>query len=226
MAMDWHDLLFIHWPVSANLLRPLIPRPLELETFDSTAWIGVIPFRMTGVRPRQVPARVWQAEFAELNVRTYVRYQDKPGVWFFSLDAASRLAVRTARALYHLPYYYARMTVSESNGTIFYQSRRMHKGALPAEFAANYRPTGTAVGAVQGSLAHWLTERYCLYAADRSGKLFRSDIHHLPWPLQPAEAEINTNAMTESLGINLPEVEPLLHFAKDLRVVAWALRRC
>jgi uncharacterized protein YqjF (DUF2071 family) len=170
----------------------------------------------------------WLSAFAELNVRTYVVSRDgerKPGVWFFSLDAANPVAVRVARWSFHLPYMDARMScVPDGGEAIRYRSLRTHRGAPRAEFTARYRPTGDACRAEIGTLHHWLTERYCLYAADRAGRVSRGDILHDPWPLQPAEAEVERNTMAEAVGVALPDVPPVLHFARRLDVVAWRLR--
>lgn len=224
MRMQWQDLLFLHWPLPATLLQPLIPRGLTLETFAGQAWIGVVPFRMTDVSPRGVPALPWLSRFAELNVRTYVTVEDKPGVWFFSLDAANPLAVHLARLTFSLPYYTARMTVTAQSAQIHYSSQRTHRRAHPAQFQGVYGPTGAMYQARPGSLEFWLTERYCLYAADRHAHLWRGDIHHQPWPLQPAAADVQLNTMTAPLGIKLPDIAPLAHFVKFLQVVAWAVQ--
>jgi hypothetical protein len=223
--MRWHDLLFLHWPVPADALRPLVPAGLDLDRFDGRAWLGVIPFRMSGVRLRGLPAIPGTARFPELNVRTYVTRAGKPGVWFFSLDAASRVAVYTARVWYGLPYFHARMGGSIAGDWITYHSARRHRGAPPAEFRARYRPAGEARPAPPGSLEHFLSERYCLYALDRRGRLGRGEIDHRPWPLQPAEVEVAVNRMVEPLGLALPAVEPISHFARQLEVVAWSRRR-
>src|SRR5688572_8640413 len=186
--MRWHELLFMHWPLPAAALRPLIPAGLELDTFDGAAWLGVVPFRMSHIRHRLLPPVPGTAALPELNVRTYVTAGGKPGVWFFSLDAASRLAVRGARWRFHLPYYDAVMSCPrDDSGTIAYQSTRTHRNAPPARFAARYRPIGPPVRAGAGTLEHFLTERYCLYSADAAGQVFRGEITHVPWPLQPAE---------------------------------------
>jgi len=222
MAMQWHDLLFMHWPVRAEALRRYIPPALELETFDGVAWLGIVPFRMAGVRPRAVPALPWISAFAELNVRTYVTAGGRPGVWFFSLDAANPLAVRGARYGFHLPYYDARMASLRRGAAVEYRSDRTHRGAPEAAFAGGYRPTGPIYRTAPGSIDYWLTERYCLYAANRRGRVWRGEIHHAPWPLQPAEAEIARNSMADQLRLILPKPRPLLHFARRLDVVAWA----
>ncbi len=228
MRMTWRDLLFAHWSVSPDDLRPHVPAALELDTFEGSAWLGVVPFRMDNVRLRGLPALPGAGAFPELNVRTYVQAGGRSGVWFFSLDAASRLAVRGARAWFGLPYFDARMTV-KTEGTVetgeavgvHYRSRRIHRRAPPAAFEVTYRPTGPGAPAISGSLDRWLTERYCLFARDRRGTLRSGDIHHAQWQLQPAEAEIRSNTMAEPLGLELPG-EPVLHFARQLDVLAWS----
>jgi hypothetical protein len=225
MAMRWQELLFIHWPVRRALLRPLIPAALEIDTFDGTAWIGVVPFRMTGVRPHYMPALPGLSAFPELNVRTYVHAQGKPGVWFFSLDAANPVAVRLARWRFHLPYFDARMTIVPDQGGWRYRSTRTHRGAPRADFSGWYRPVGPVYQAAAGSLDHWLTARYCFYAADIHNRLWRCEIDHVPWPLQPAEADIATNTLLAPLGGERFDRTPLLHVAQRLDVVAWGLTR-
>jgi hypothetical protein len=222
MRQKWHDLFFMHWPVAERNLRQLIPQALELETFEGTAWVGVIPFHMPGIRFRGLPPIPGLSAFPELNVRTYVRYGEKPGVWFFGLEAASAIAVSAARRWFHLRYFRARMSVDEIGDTIIYKSHRTHRGAPEADFRVKYRPTGEVCRAVRGSLDYFLTERYCLYAAV-GHTIFRGEVDHPPWPLQAAEAEIETNSMAASHGIALPNTRPLLHFARFQDVKIWAL---
>ncbi len=209
MRQTWTDLLFAHWPVSVSTMRALVPEPLELDTFDGSAWIAVVPFGMSGIRGRGLPLLPGLSRTLELNVRTYVRYKGRGGVYFFSLDAASRVIVRGARITYRLPYYDARMSWDGSR----YESVRMHKNAAKAEFRAEYKPTGPVFNAVPNSLEHFLTERYSLFTA-YSGKVYRGDIQHEPWPLQPAAALVETNTMT---GMELSGT-PLLHFARTIDV--------
>jgi uncharacterized protein len=225
MAQSWHDLLFAHWPVDAALLRPLIPQQLQIDIFEGTAWLAVVPFRMTGVRLRGTPAMPWLSAFPELNVRTYVTFGEKPGVWFFSLDARNALAVATARAWFHLPYFRARMSCAERAGWIHYQCRRTHRGAPAGSLKGRYRPVGGAFSAQSGTLEHFLTERYCLYTTDARGRVIRGEIHHPPWPLQVAEAEFTGNTMAEASRIVLPARKALLHFAKKQEVVVWRPER-
>jgi uncharacterized protein YqjF (DUF2071 family) len=221
LAMQWHDLLFAHWPLPPERLRALIPPPLVLDTFEGMAWLGVVPFMMRGTTLRGIPPMPWLSDFSELNVRTYVTLDDRPGVWFFSLDAANPLAVRAARLGARLPYYDARMHYQRDGEGVNYSSTRTHPLAPPANLVARYRPIGDVYRAATGSLERWLTERYCLYTADRHGHAWRLEIHHLPWSLQQAAAEFERNTMAAPLRLELPERPPLLHFARRLDVVAW-----
>lgn len=225
MFQRWLDLLFAHWPIPADEIAPLIPPGLTLETYAGSAWLGIVPFRMSHVRPRGLPAVPWLSYFPELNVRTYVRVDDRPGVFFFSLDAGNPVAVMLARTFFYLPYFRADMELRHGNQkTIDYTSRRTHRGAPPASFVASYRPLGPVYRAAAGSFEYWLTERYALYSADRRGRIYRGEIHHQPWPLQPAEAEITANSMATASGLTLPDQPPLLHFVRRLDVVAWAIQ--
>jgi len=225
LFMSWHDLLFMHWPVSKDMLRPLIPPALSLDSFDGSAWLGITPFGMSRVHPRFLPSVPWLSNFPELNLRTYVTAEDKPGIWFFSLDAHNPIAVRLARATFHLPYFDAEMSCHVIGDEIRYRSVRTHRGAKEARFAGRYRPVGEPFNSRPGTLEHFLTERYCLYSADRKGRVLRGDIHHHPWPLQRAEVEIESLAMTEQIGVSLPKMEPILHFSRRLDTLAWPPRR-
>jgi uncharacterized protein len=221
MKQTWHDLLFAHWPVSPDQLRPLVPQELPLDVFDGQCWVGVVPFCMSGIRARWLPPVPGLSSLPELNVRTYVTYNGKPGVFFFSLDAASRAAVWGARTFYHLPYFYADMKSGDLNGTIQYFSSRKRR---PAELECSYRPMSAVRQRDKSSLEHFLTERYCLYTV-YAGQVYRCDIHHMPWPLQDAEASIARNTVAAAAHIRLPEIRPLLHFARRLEVLIWPLRR-
>jgi hypothetical protein len=220
MTQTWNDLLFAHWPVDADTLRERIPAAFELDLFDAQAWLGIVPFHMTNVAPRFVPALPWVSAFPELNVRTYVRVGGKPGVFFFSLDAGSAVAVGAARTLLNLPYYTAGMAVTPSGGTIHYESRR--EADPPAALRAAYRGLGDPRPPQPGTLEYFLTERYCLYAVNHRYVAYRLEIHHPPWPLESAEATISLNTMADAAGIRLPVLAPLLHFAKRQDMVCWA----
>ena len=222
MTQTWHDLLFAHWPVDREQLRQKVPPGFTLDLFDGQAWIGIIPFHMSNVAPRGLPALPWVSAFPELNVRTYVSVEGKPGVYFFSLDAGNPLAVATARTLFHLPYFSAAMEVEEKDGWVHYSSRRHDN---PAELVARYRPAGGASEPAPGTLEHFLTERYCLYTLDRDFRPYRLEIHHLPWRLQPADAEIASNTMAAAAGVRLPSTAPLLHFSRRQDMVGYRLHR-
>ena len=223
--MSWHDLLFMHWPIPEEALRSLIPPALHLDTFDGSAWLGITPFRMSGTRPRSLPSVPPLSNFPELNVRTYVTAKDKPGIWFFSLDARNPIAVRLARATFSLPYFDAEMSCHLVGDEVRYRSVRKHRGAREARFAGRYRPVGGPFNSRPGTLEHFLTERYCLLQREQGGNVYRGDIHHHPWPLRRAELEMESLAMTEQIGVKLPEMEPLLHFSKRLDTLAWPPRR-
>lgn len=228
MAQVWQDLLFAHWPLPPAVMRALVPPALEIDTFDGQAWLGVVPFRMTGVRPRLAPAVPWLSSFPELNVRTYVRQRDrgldKRGIYFFSLDAGNPAAVEIARAIFQLPYYRAAMAVRAGSGWIYYRSERKDPRGPFADLRAHYRPAAPVDFAVAGTLVHWLTERYALYTVDRAGRPRIAEIHHLPWPLQPAEAYITLNSMAGAAAVRLPPAPPLVQFARRLEVVVWPPR--
>jgi uncharacterized protein YqjF (DUF2071 family) len=221
MRQNWHDLLFMHWPLRHDDLRPLVPAQLALDTYDGQAWIGVVPFWMSGIRARGLPPFPGFSRFPELNVRTYVTHRGQPGVYFFSLDAANFTAVWAARKFYHLPYFRAEMRAEERKGEIVYSSRRLEGSA---EYFGQYHPVSDVRLRVNGSLECFLTERYCLYTVS-DGSVYCGEIHHPPWPLQDAVAEITQNSMAAAAGITLPPVTPLLHFAKRLDVLIWPLER-
>jgi uncharacterized protein YqjF (DUF2071 family) len=225
MTQTWHDLLFAHWPVDGAALREKIPAGFELDEFEQQAWVGVVPFHMSHVAPRGIPALPWISAFPELNVRTYVRVGGVPGVYFFSLDATNPIAVAVARTIVHLPYYSAAMQVTERDGWIRYDSRRPSSAGKPAEFVGRYRPIGDVHAPILGTLEYFLTERYCLFTVDSGLRACRLDIHHPPWLLHEAEAQIDVNTTAEAAGIRLPDIAPLLHFCKRQDIVAWMLRR-
>ena len=219
MTQSWHDVLFAHWPVDVSELRRAVPPRFDLDLFDNEAWVGVVPFYMTNVGLRATPPLPWISTFAELNVRTYVRVADRPGVYFFSLDAARWLAVAAARAFLNLPYYAADMTVERRPDGLHYESARRTRES--AEFKAIYEPTSAPFVASTGSIEYFLTERYCLYHQNRRGHPYRLDIHHPPWSLQVARATITMNTMATARHLTLNGAPALLHFARRQDVIAW-----
>ncbi|MBD3921878.1 DUF2071 domain-containing protein [Paenibacillus sp. PR3] len=236
MRQIWSQLLFAHWPVKADQLRSIIPRGLELDLYKGQAWMGIVPFYMSGIRMHYMPSVPGTSDFGEINVRTYVISEGKAGVYFFSLDAANSLAVLSARMFFHLPYYRAGITLGSDNGWTTFRSERRGTGAGASAssgedregqsflFDAQYRPTSAPFMAEQESLEYWLTERYCLYA-EHGDHLYRCNINHEPWQLQHAEAKITINTMVDRRRLELPSAAPRLHYAERLEAVTWGLER-
>jgi uncharacterized protein len=221
MEQSWHHLLFAHWPFRLADIRHAVPAELPIDTFDGSAWVGVVPFDLHGLRARGLPALRGVSDFPELNVRTYVTIDGKPGVYFFSLDAGSKLAVMGARIAFHLNYYHALMSITRTPDGIQYLSRRTDSRGKPADFSARYRADGKGFHATRGSLEYFLTERYCLYSVSPAGRVYRLDIHHKPWLLQPATGQIEAASVLAATGIPAPSTPPLLHFSAVQEMIAW-----
>ena len=221
MTQTWNDLLFAHYPIDIKVLREIVPKALPLDTYNGKGWIGVVPFHMTNIRLRGTPRVPSTDRFAELNVRTYVTINGKPGVFFFSLDAENLFAVKVAQTVYRLSYMHAEMDVSKGESFIDYKSKR--RQGVDARFECRYRPTSEIFYAERGSFEEWLTERYCLYTLSKKGDPLRCDILHPQWPLQQAEAEFQVNTMLSEQGIQVEDNLPILHFSKSIEVRMWPL---
>jgi uncharacterized protein YqjF (DUF2071 family) len=221
MVQSWGKLLFMHWKVQVESLRPLIPEQLSVDTFDGSAWVAVTPFTVWNARPVYTPPLPWVSHFHEINVRTYVHYDGVPGVWFFSLDANSAVAVTGARTLFGLPYHTANITLEDNDGTIHYSSRRSD-GASRAEFDATWTIGPDRAKAEPGTLEFFLVERYCLYTVT-DDKFYRCRIHHEPWPLQQVSLASHRSTMLEANGLPTPEGAPLLHHGGPVHVEVWPL---
>ena len=224
MYQTWGKLLFMHWRIEAKLLRPLIPAQLEIDTFDGSAWIGVVPFTMWDIRGSFLPAIPGTSAFHELNVRTYVYHRGVPSVWFLSLDAANRFAVWGARTFYYLPYFNAQMSLIQDGKRISYSSVRRDQRGAPAELRVSWNIGETLPPTSPGSLDFFLTERYCLDTEHR-GKLYRARIHHQSWPLQQTQLASLNSTMIECHGLATPEGDPLMHYCEKLRVEIWPLKK-
>ena len=218
LSQYWNRLLFLHWEISADALRPLIPVQLEIDEFDRSAWIGIVPFSMSEVGPRGCPKPSWISDFPEINVRTYVVHNGKPGVWFFSLDVPHRLPVWFARKFFHLPYFRAEMQVEDKGEETHYRSKVGGR-----VFEATYRGL-EQLNCSATSFEYWATERYCMYAQSASGQLFRGEVQHPAWPLQRGSIEIRSNSMLEQFPIG--NRHPSVLYSKELPVVAWWPQRC
>ena len=224
MYQSWNKLLFLHWEIDPAELARLLPPGLTLDTFDGKAYVGLVPFTMSGVRPRGLPSVSWLSDFHETNVRTYVLDENSdPGVWFFSLEAANAIAVAIARSWFHLPYYYARMSLTtDREGWITYSCHRQFSKANAPGCHVVARPTGNIEPARYGTLEHFLAERYILYAL-RRGRLAKGRVHHTPYPLQSAEIHSMTESLLSSAKIIRPDTPPIAHYASGVTVEVFGL---
>ncbi len=215
---SWLDLTFLHWRYPREMVQQQVPKPLEVETFDGAAWVGIVPFVIKGLRAPWMPALPWISRFSETNCRTYVRAPDgSSGVWFFSLDAARAAAVAGARIGYGLPYAWSRMRVSRSGGVIGYESRRR----WPDRLARTSIRIEEGRPIASGELEIFLTARFRLYSFI-FGQLTYTRIEHPPWPLRSARVLALEQTVTTAAGLPDPQGAPLAHFAQrvDVRVAA------
>jgi uncharacterized protein YqjF (DUF2071 family) len=224
MKQVWNNLLFAHWPLPLDTLRQHVPAQLPVDTYEGEGWIGITPFLLSGLRGHWIPPLPFISTFPEINFRTYVTLGSKPGVFFFSLDAASAVAVWSARKTYHLPYFHAEMRIQRKGRLIEYFSRRKTCQASSCTFQAEYEAVGDEFQSEPGSLVQWLTERYSLYTVDSAGQVYRAEIFHSPWLLSAAEASIHLNTLADAAGLTLPPRKPLLHFSRTQNVLVWPLR--
>jgi uncharacterized protein len=229
MRQTWQSLLFLHWRIAPEAIQALLPPGLTVDTFDGAAYIGLIPFTMRDVRPVWSPSVPGLSHFHEVNVRTYVhRDGQNPGVWFFSLDAANSIAVRIARALWHLPYHFARMNLQRDGGTVRYSSERLWPAPTPGNCEIHWQPTGTPQAAEPGTLDFFLAERYLLYAFARQ-KLHCGQVYHTPYPLQSATLTHLDESLVSAAGLDAARSEggqknPLVHYAAGVQVEIFPLR--
>ena len=213
LKQRWLNLLFVHWEVDPDYLRKQIPEPLEIDTHGGKAWIALVPFDMKDVSLKYVPPMGPLSDFPEINVRTYVEYQGKPGVWFFSLDVPKRIPVWIARSCFHLPYRYGSVAIAEEAGRFTYTHQ-----CEKESFVATYQGLAP-VNPEPGSFEDWATERYCLYCASKRGQIYRTEVQHPKWPLQKAELDIHTNSLLHPFPTG--DAHPSVLFSKHLEVVAY-----
>jgi uncharacterized protein YqjF (DUF2071 family) len=224
MTQVWNKLLFAHWPVRPDQIQALVPASLTVDTFEGTAWVGVVPFAMNDVCFRYLS--VLPSNFCELNVRTYVSYKGRQGVFFFSLDASNPIAVEVARAAFRLSYFHSSMQITGTTDNVIYNSQRRDWRSKSVGFDATYHPIGPVQYSAKGSIEEFLTERYCFFTSDRGGRIMSCDVHHLRWPLQPVAAQIRLNTMLELLSLDLLKSEPLLYYSDRLETIEWLLESC
>lgn len=223
MKQRWHEVLFAHWYFPPDALRRLVPPQLQFDTFDGKAWIGLVAFRMSGIRLRGLPPVPWLSRFPELNLRTYVKVGDRAGVYFLSLDGDSRLGVALARRWFHVPYYRAVISLYRQGDTVHYTSRRRHRRAPEARFSCSYAPLGESGWVEPGTFEHWLVERYCLFAVDPRGRIVSGEIHHSPWEIQAARVQVRENTMGAAVGLELGQPEHVV-FSRMQEAVFWLPR--
>jgi uncharacterized protein YqjF (DUF2071 family) len=230
MYQSWQQLLFLHWEVPTESLQKLLPTGLTIDTFEGRAYVGLVPFTMRGVRPAGLPSVRGLSYFHETNVRTYVHFQgQKPGVWFFSLDAANIVGAALGRRWFSLPYFFARMSlkVQESEGIrqLLYTSRRIYPGPTPANTRIEAEVRAPVEPAKVGTLEYFLAERYLLYSVSRRGHLYQGRVHHTPYPLQVAEVTSLEESVLKAAGIDRPKTSPLVHYASGVDVEVFGLER-
>jgi uncharacterized protein YqjF (DUF2071 family) len=225
IRQSWSNVLFIHWPISAELLRPHIPRSLEIDTFDGTAWMSVVVFVMEGIYLRGLSALSVTPKFAEINVRTYVHLDGKPGVYFMSLDVGDLASLMIAKRWYRLPYKAAQISFQKEGRTFLCQSLRKGKSNVPIGFHGNFIPLSGVYLSKKEMFDYWLTERYCFFSANKRGNIYGGEIHHQPWPLQKVEIEICRNSLFTPFQFDLSEEKTIAHFSKGLDTLFWNIKR-
>ncbi len=207
----WRELLFVHYTFPLEHVRRLVPAELELDPWDDVAWLGVVPFRMQGIRPRFVPFGI---DFLELNVRTYVHYRGEPGIYFLSLEASSWLAVQAARHGWGLPYFHASMSSDRTGNRIDYHSRR-HAGDAVAHYDFTFEEG--AAPATAGTLDHFLLERYYLFTVD-GGRVHKGHVHHTPYPVSAAALHTHSDSLLLAAGLPASGAPATLHYSAGVDV--------
>jgi len=228
MFQNWHDLLFLHWPISTQAIQETLPEGLTVDTWQDQAWLGIVPFRMTGVRPRWLPSVPMLSNFLELNVRTYVRDEKgRTGVWFYSLDCDQPFAVEIARGLFHLNYFYALIGLRRKKDLIKYTSWRHDRrtpSAQPQRAQYLYQPTGMTSVAAPGTIEYFFLERYRLFSQDRKGRIRSGRVFHQPYQYQSADLKEYSIDPALADGLALPDEAPsFVHYAREVNVEVFPL---
>lgn len=222
MRQAWRNTLFLHWPVQPEQLRPYIPSVLEIDTYDGSAWLGIVAFEMEGIYFRGLSFFSVVAPFSEVNVRTYVKHEGRPGVFFISLDVNDWASLLIAKRWYRLPYHSADIAIRRKGNAIFYDSVRRN---LPVRFDGICTPKENEFFPSNDTLDHFLTEKYCFYTTQNNKDIFHGDIHHQPWPLQRADVQIQRNTLFSPLNLDFSEEDPVVHFSKGVDSLMWNVKK-
>lgn len=225
MRQNWNNLLFLHWPISPKKLQPFIPSPLQIDVFERNAWIGIIFFCIDGIYPRGFSFKSLTPKFAELNVRTYVRLNGKPGVYFLSLDVSDWASYTIAKRWYRLPYHPAITSLHKEEQSYHCECIRKGLTNKPITFKGKYKPISEVFFPHVGTLDHWLTERYCLFSTNNGIDIYCGEIHHHPWQLQLAEVEISENTMFSPFQWDFSDVKPISHYSEGMDTLFWNIKR-
>jgi uncharacterized protein len=223
-SQHWLDLFFAHWPVGTADLRPQVPAALDLDTWEGSAWVSLVAFRLERIRRRWLPSIGFVTNSLELNLRTYVRYRGEPAICFLSLHASNPLLVNLARWATPLPYERARMSYVWRDGTAEFRTRSVGKGD-DRELAVSFTPVGRGTEATPGSLDHWLLERYTLYVQNRNGPLVRTPVAHAPWIVQDVKGDVTADTMGRPFGLDLPREPERAHYSPGVRARVWPFDR-
>ncbi|MFC4619557.1 YqjF family protein [Camelliibacillus cellulosilyticus] len=225
MRQTWRNLLFLHWPIPFEKLRPHIPSSLQIDTFNGTAWIGIILFVLEGIYPRGISFISLTPKFPEINVRTYVKRDGKPGIYFMSIDVENWASLKIAKRWYRLPYHSAQISFRKEGRIFHCHSIRKGIGNNSISFEGKYAPVSEVYLSKKGTLDHWLTERYCLFSSKNKVGIYCGEIHHQPWPLQKAEIEVVKNTLFTPFHFDLSEVRPIAYFSTGVDSLMWNIRK-
>lgn len=212
---EWRDILFMHWPVPYEILKPYVPAPFKLETYNRQAWVSVILLQAKNSRLRGMPTMMSYPSFLQMNVRTYINFDGEPGIYFFSVDANHKLTVTTAKGLLKLPYELAEMEMKRDKDHIMFKSKRKKVNQIVPSITANYRPSLQRIAHQRGTLSHWLTERYCFWLINGK-RVMKGPLSHLPWELYDVTLDLNMTDMIPFLSDRYKQENPLVHYAKSV----------
>ncbi|MBS4197060.1 YqjF family protein [Lederbergia citri] len=223
MRQKWRDVLFMHLPIKPEKLQPYIPSAVEIDTFEDYAWLGVIVFKIDGIFPRGFPPVSIRPAFPEINLRTYVRCNDKPGIYFLSLDVDDWTSCSLAKRWLHVPYHPAKISFQKIEQSYHFESNRNHH--IPIICKGSYTPKSEIFYPENMTLDHWLTERYCFFSHNQKSNVYCLDIHHHPWPLQRAEATIHSNDLCRPFNFDFENETPIFHYSQGVDALIWNIKK-